>query len=190
MKVTQRTLQAQETKSRIFQTSMHLFKEHGFDQVTIQDIANAAGVSVGSFYNYFPSKQEILHQSFHRADEAFHAFVKEGVPGITGKEQMKAYMLFYIDFVLTHPYDFIKNLYNTDNPLFLQKGRAMQTLLHPFIEAARTQGELGTDMSTEEITEFLYLSMRGLIFHWCLANGEFDLHQRADRYLDLLLQPL
>ena len=37
------------------------FAEKGFDGASMQDLARAAGMSVGNFYRYFPSKAAIVH---------------------------------------------------------------------------------------------------------------------------------
>lgn len=38
------------------------FAEKGFDGASMQDLARAAGISVGNFYRYFPSKAAIVDQ--------------------------------------------------------------------------------------------------------------------------------
>ena len=38
------------------------FAEKGFDGASMQDLARAAGMSVGNFYRYFPSKAAIVEQ--------------------------------------------------------------------------------------------------------------------------------
>lgn len=188
-KVNNRSIQAQKTKEKLYKTSIKLFRSKGFDNVTIQDIAKAANVSVGLFYNYYKSKNDILNQKFIMADEIFKKFV-ENIQGSTEKEKIKNYMLFYIDFVKDHPFDFVKVLYNNNNSLFIKEGRAMQTLLDPLIDAGIKNGEITTSMSIKEINEFLYQAMRGLIFHWCLHNGSFDIHERAEKYLELMIKSL
>ncbi|MCE5202200.1 MAG: TetR/AcrR family transcriptional regulator [Synergistaceae bacterium] len=44
----------------ILETSLVLFLEKGFKNTTVQDIADAAGISKGLIYRYFSSKNEIL----------------------------------------------------------------------------------------------------------------------------------
>lgn len=185
-----RSIQAKKTKEKIYNTSIKLFKSKGFDNVTIQDITKAANVSVGLFYNYYKSKNDILNEQYIIADEIFKEFVQNELKGSTVKEKLKNYMLFYIDFVKNQPFDFIKILYNNSNTLFIKEGRAMQTLLDPIIDEGFNTGEITAHMSTNEINEFLYQAMRGLIFHWCLHKGGFDIHQRAEKYLDLLIKSL
>ena len=49
-----------ETHQRIYETSMQLFQERGFEHVNVSQIAHAAGVSVPTFYAHFPSKEHIV----------------------------------------------------------------------------------------------------------------------------------
>jgi AcrR family transcriptional regulator len=49
-----------ETRQRIYDTSMRLFREHGFEAVSVGQIATAAGVSVPTFYAHFISKEQIV----------------------------------------------------------------------------------------------------------------------------------
>ena len=44
-----------DTKSRIFEAAMELGAKIGYESLNINEICNAAGVSVGTFYHYFSS---------------------------------------------------------------------------------------------------------------------------------------
>ena len=50
----------QQTRRRIFDAAMRLFRERGFDAVAVGDIARAAGVSVPTFYAHFESKDHLI----------------------------------------------------------------------------------------------------------------------------------
>ena len=49
-----------ETRERILEEARSLFSEHGFHDTSVSDIIGCAGLSQGSFYNYFKSKNEIF----------------------------------------------------------------------------------------------------------------------------------
>jgi AcrR family transcriptional regulator len=55
-----RTRRRQETHRRIYGCAMRLFQERGYDEVTVAHIVAAAGVSVPTFYDHFPSKEHIV----------------------------------------------------------------------------------------------------------------------------------
>ncbi len=49
------------TKRKIFETSMRLFAEKGYDGTSIEDITSAVGVAKGTLYYHFSSKEEIFN---------------------------------------------------------------------------------------------------------------------------------
>ncbi|MFT4183520.1 MAG: TetR family transcriptional regulator [Rhizobium sp.] len=49
-----------QTRERIEAAALTLFLERGFDGTTIEDITEAADVSKRSFFDYFPSKEEVV----------------------------------------------------------------------------------------------------------------------------------
>jgi AcrR family transcriptional regulator len=62
-----RSRKKRETRQRISDIATALFIERGFDQVTVADVADAAGVSKVTVFNYFPHKEQLF---FDRGDEA------------------------------------------------------------------------------------------------------------------------
>src|SRR5215467_262118 len=63
---------SKQTKEKIVQAAVKLFQERGYEKTTSNDIAAAAGVSVGSFYVYFTDKRQLLLTIFDRlGDELF-----------------------------------------------------------------------------------------------------------------------
>jgi AcrR family transcriptional regulator len=51
---------AAERREEILQAALRLFGEKGFNETTVEDIAEGAGVAKGTIYLYFPSKEHIL----------------------------------------------------------------------------------------------------------------------------------
>ena len=47
-------------KEKIFNVSVNLFSEHGYDGVSIRQIAREVGIKESSIYNHYPSKEAIL----------------------------------------------------------------------------------------------------------------------------------
>jgi AcrR family transcriptional regulator len=49
-----------QTRETIAQAAMELFMAHGFDEVTVADVARAADVSQKTVFNYFPTKEDLV----------------------------------------------------------------------------------------------------------------------------------
>src|SRR6476660_9653960 len=54
------TSKGEDTRDRIYNAALALFRERGFDATTMRDIASAAGMSLGAAYHYFPSKEALV----------------------------------------------------------------------------------------------------------------------------------
>jgi AcrR family transcriptional regulator len=52
--------EVERRRREIFLAAMHLFVEKGFNETSMREIAEAAGVGKSTLYDYFPSKDEIL----------------------------------------------------------------------------------------------------------------------------------
>ncbi|WP_170169179.1 TetR/AcrR family transcriptional regulator [Mesobacillus subterraneus] len=56
-----------DRKQNVIDKAHQLFIEQGFQSTSIQDILEYSGISKGTFYNYFSSKNELLMDIFRRA---------------------------------------------------------------------------------------------------------------------------
>lgn len=66
-----------EKERLIMDTSMKLFARKGFSSTSIQEIANEAGISKGSFYLYFKSKEALLMAIFKHYYDTFHSDLEQ-----------------------------------------------------------------------------------------------------------------
>ena len=74
---------SEETRRQILDTALTLFRERGFEETTIRDIASRAGLSLGAAYYYFKSKEAIVgayydHVQHEHLRLARGAFAKGG----------------------------------------------------------------------------------------------------------------
>jgi AcrR family transcriptional regulator len=78
-----RERQREDTRQRIYDSAMEIFRRDGFEAARVDDVARAAGVSHGTFYFHFATKDEVLIQCL-RASEARVAAAIELVPDGAG----------------------------------------------------------------------------------------------------------
>jgi AcrR family transcriptional regulator len=56
---------AGQRKSQILEAALNVFSRKGFGEATVPDVAEEAGVAVGTIYNYFESKKDLLTSIFN-----------------------------------------------------------------------------------------------------------------------------
>ena len=88
-----RRYNSKETVELILSTSMKLFHEKGFDKTSMQEIVDASGVSKGSIFHHFRSKEEILTAVIVNQAKAHDQIIRkwlDEMEGVTAKEKMIA----------------------------------------------------------------------------------------------------
>ena len=72
----------------ILDVALRLFAEKGYQNTSIQDICNSAGISVGSIYFYFPNKKSIFDAVYANINSDYLKSVEEAIRGETDLRQM------------------------------------------------------------------------------------------------------
>jgi AcrR family transcriptional regulator len=83
----------QRTRDLIAGTALQLFLEHGFDAVTIADVARAADVDVKTIYNYFPSKPDLVYQRLEAFGDELLDAMRERAPGESVLDAFSRFLL-------------------------------------------------------------------------------------------------
>src|SRR5262245_37770114 len=68
-----RSRKGARTRARLLAAAKEIFEESGFLDARISDIAERAGLSHGSFYHYFESKEEIFREVAEAVEEQLSA---------------------------------------------------------------------------------------------------------------------
>jgi TetR/AcrR family transcriptional regulator, fatty acid metabolism regulator protein len=186
---TRRKIQADATRKRIYEIAIALMEKKGFANTTIVEISKKAGVSVGTFYNYFSSKEEIFYDIFKKADEYFERTVSRSLRNLSGSasDQVVLFFRYYARYDVRRGFHNINQLYGTKTKFFAVKGRYMQELLKGIIAAGQESGELGRDMTPDEITEYMFVTCRGIVYDWCIHEASYNLETRVVEYMSKLV---
>jgi len=75
------TARAEDTRRKIYEAAMELFREKGFDETTMRDIASKAGVALGGAYYYFGSKDAIVLAFYSEMQETSNEPVLAALAG-------------------------------------------------------------------------------------------------------------
>lgn len=70
---------SEATRSLILQKALALFRRHGFEETTMRDIAQAAGLATGAAYYYFPSKEAIVMAYYDHVQDEHEKRVRDAL---------------------------------------------------------------------------------------------------------------
>ncbi|MEK3852211.1 TetR/AcrR family transcriptional regulator [Paenibacillus sp. FSL R7-0340] len=182
-----RKLQSLQTKKNIYNSTLELMYEKSLEKIRIEDICRRAGVSVGSFYNHFKTKSDILVEMYAQADDYFELKFKNEPPSESIVQDIIQYFEVYAEYNQNIGLETVKQLYTTNNKLFITKGRDMQNILQQIIERGQAAGELDQSMTSEEMTDYLFIAARGVMYNWCLHDGDSNLIVNMREYMSRLI---
>lgn len=186
-KMTKRNAQAIETRAKIFDAAVELMNKKGYDSITIEEISDKAGVSVGSFYHHFKAKYDILAEVYKRGDEYFKQTVVPNLKDPTAVGRILEFFDHYVTHMETSGMDLVSQLYSFKNTIFLKKNRPMLLMLKGIIAEGQASGELSDDLRAEDIAEYLFVGARGIVFHWCLYRNKWNLRERLNFFMSRLV---
>ncbi|MGD9928348.1 MAG: TetR/AcrR family transcriptional regulator, partial [Sphaerochaeta sp.] len=176
------TSKAEATKRLIFESALALFKQKGFNQVSIQQITDYAGTAKGSFYTYFPTKSDIIVQEFWAID-AYYRSIEE----VVSKEKDAALKLMkFTELQLTYVRDVIgvemlKVLYANQvsnegsTKVITDQSRFWHTFIKSIIEEGQQTGEFRKDRESSYLAVLFNRAIRGLFLDWNISSAGFDL---------------
>lgn len=180
---------SQQTRERIVRTALTMMTRLGRENMAIRDICEEAGVSVGTFYKYFPSKNDIYFAIFESADDYFTHTVARTIKGESAAEQVIDFFRYYAKLNIKSGPDMVKKLYNPDKSWFARR-RPMQQVLEAIIKNGQNSGEFTTEMKATEMVDFLFIFMRGCCYNWCMLNGSYDLEAQMVEYVKRVMPVL
>ncbi|MFB6341888.1 TetR/AcrR family transcriptional regulator [Saccharicrinis sp. FJH62] len=185
----------QDTRTYILKTSLILFLQKSFKDVTMNEIVQKTGLSKGAFYHYFKSKddlyKEIVSMFFNFGSVDYNAFDQNSLLGF-----LKSYIR-NIDVSFKKIYEFTGSNENDDVnlnfmmimfeavkkfPEFLkmeseQYEKSMAAWV-PVIDKAKESGEIKSETSSQQVADtFLYLT-DGVFIRFINSN-KFESYSKA-----------
>ena len=83
-----------KTKRKIFETSMKLFADKGYDATSVEEITATVGVAKGTLYYHFSSKEEIFNFLVEEGMKLLHNSVEIKTENLTNSiDKIRAVML-------------------------------------------------------------------------------------------------
>ncbi|HEY3753689.1 MAG TPA: TetR/AcrR family transcriptional regulator [Pseudonocardiaceae bacterium] len=86
-----------ETRQHIAAVAARLFAEHGFEQVTVDQVAAAADVAKKTVFNYFPTKEDLVFDRAEAREQGLVALVRERPPGTSVVATFRSQLETFLD---------------------------------------------------------------------------------------------
>ncbi len=167
LKLSRRDQQREDTRNRVFDAAINEFRRIGFAEAQIDEIVRAAGVARGTFYFHFPTKEHVLVELMHRAEERI---VERLAPLRRRSVAVKSFLQNLIDAVIAESmsegepslHREVFALY-AHQPTLASRNHFMLEAVMQFFSEAQERGEVRSDLMPSELTMIFLTSMFGVL---------------------------
>jgi AcrR family transcriptional regulator len=183
-------------KENLYTAAVTLFRQHGFEETRVEEITQAAGVAKGTFFNYFPTKEDVLLYIGERHMTRLGAAMNNGAGKQLSQERSAIAALKTVLSALTDSLEEDKDLVRlaVDKAMKITHlapnagGRfSLQGLVVLLIQRGQRSGEIHPAIDPKLAAQMLEGLYYQQLVIWCQEDFSFDLGERLAQVVDLLL---
>ena len=195
--------EAQETRARLLDAAEQLFHERGVSRTSLQDIAQAAGVTRGAVYWHFEDKVQLFNAMMERAtmplEEDFEASVSPGPDRPLDDLRLRLMNVMHcaaFNARTRRAFEIANLRVEFVGEMASIRGRKVAAHREwtdhnrEAFERAKALGQLPPDVDAHQAAIGLMALVGGLLHHWILDPEAFDLmgvgQARLEHYLSSL----
>lgn len=190
--MTKQQLKSKETKERIFQAAKTILQRSGYENLSIKNICEKAGVSNGSFYHHFKTKDDLLSYYIEAQPTVNPALLdmpqnkEEAVNAIVGV------YLNYASYCKELGVDFVAGYYTPRNQALNPDIRTERpypiVTVQQYLEKAVVANAIQLKLTIAEVVNDIRMLVIGNAFEWAMRNGEVDMEVNIKRSLSHYLE--
>lgn len=182
---------SKETKDKIFQAAKHILQKHGYEALSIKNICEEAGVSNGSFYHHFKTKDDLLSYYIEEQPNINPDLLDVPQNADEVKSAIVYVYLNYVHYCQELGVEFMANYYTPKNqslnPLIRTERPYPIVTVHNYIQKCIDAGIIKPNQNIEDITTDIRMIVIGNVFEWCLKEGNADFEGNMKRSLEAYL---
>ncbi|RLU81203.1 TetR family transcriptional regulator [Streptomyces griseocarneus] len=181
----------QKVRQRLYTSALTLFTENGYDQTSIDEIAELADVARGTFFNYFQRKEDLISEWGHQRRAKLRERLAGPVP--ESRETTEARLRRCVVALA----EINEEERDTTTAMLMAWVRAGRPLLEePYaseifaevIEAGLAHGEVSAEVSAQRVSNVMRDAYLGTLYRWAQAGeGGPALQAELDAVLGILL---
>ncbi len=187
MELSKQQLKSKETKEKIFQAAKSILQKSGYESLSIKHICEEAGVSNGSFYHHFKTKDDLLSYYIENQPTVDPELLDIPKDKEAAKEAIVGVYLNYVAYCKELGVDFVAGYYTPRNQALnptirTERPYPIVTVQH-YLEKAVAANAIELNLSIPEVVTDIRMLVIGNAFEWALRNGEVPFEENMTRSL-------
>lgn len=185
-----------DMRQSFIDAAIEILKTEGAEQVTVRNVCEKAGASVGTYYHYFKNKDDLLTY-FVRETAYGEVILQTPFTDLAGR--MVELWGYLSRLYQSLGAEFTRSYYNCDNPAIsayrmaegdrFQKDSLLERSRQELAQA-QAEGYLVQEADVFYVAADLCDIVKGCIFEWCLCKGDMPVEAAIRRIMTNYMTPL
>lgn len=180
-------LKSKETRGRIFRAAKTILQKKGYDQLSIKNICEEAGVSNGSFYHHFKTKDDLLSYYIEEQPSINPDLLDLPSDAQEAKIAIIHVYLNYAEYCKELGVEFMSNYYTPKNQALNPSIRTERPYpiitIENYLSKAINANIITPSIPLDQICTDIRMLVIGNVFEWCLHEGDTDFEGNIRRSL-------
>ncbi len=186
-------IKSAETKDNILNTALALFRQKGYEAVSVNEICKTLGLTKGAFYYHYASKSDILIYSYKEEADRMAQYY-QSISSEKPLVKLKKFYNHFIDFFqpdrLEEMKIFFKVQIESHYENFLGSSRIQRDIFINILKEGQSSGEIREDIPAEILADIISRYRFGLHIEWCILDGKINLISNSTRDFEAILKLL
>jgi AcrR family transcriptional regulator len=171
-------------KERLYTAALELFAEHGYEQTSVDEIAERADVARGTFFNHFQRKEDLISTWGERRRERLVAVMADALPDEAGAAERLRRCMTILGRINEEEHESAAAMLIA----WVKAGRPLMEepyvaeLFAEIIEDGRKNGELRQDIRPRQVGNVLRDIYLGTLYRW-FRDVEVELDGKLEQEL-------
>jgi len=196
MTATKKRAQSEQTRRRLVDAATRLFAERGYAETSVKHIAEVAGISQGSIFWHFQSKQGLLLEVI---DQAFGQWERGVLAPLIASQRpadLPAVIDAYATFARKNPevagrlfFILVSEALRPDSDLGDAYARIYERFrgyCRAWVDGAMANGSCRTDLDAEATATLIVGALAGIFQQWLVAGERMDFERANDDLAKIL----
>jgi AcrR family transcriptional regulator len=193
----ERQVRSQLMKQKIRDAARTLMRLKGYDAVTVDDICDEVGVTKGTFYNHFQSKEQMILDNIAEDNLYYRTKLRQMVTDkAPGLEKLISFLRLAIAYENGKDREFTRFSYKLriadpkNAPAIYPDKRELYKITEELIAEGQACGEIRQDLGSDRLATIVLYAIRGVAYSWCLPDTDFDLIEVGEDLFEVLQEGL
>ncbi|WP_033296210.1 TetR/AcrR family transcriptional regulator [Amycolatopsis jejuensis] len=185
-----RTRQRQERRDRLFRAAVELFVERGYDNTTMEDIAERADTARATVFNHFQRKTAFIDEwSLRRRERAMTAVRTEHLEDRPLRDMLRRYLVELARISVDTRAETVACMGAAVHSTNIFGNPELARQFGTFVARAQVAGEIRADIDAAQAGLLLATSYFATLSAWIDTEpAPFDLEERMLNVLDMILR--